>query len=85
MVSIHRVLVDVLLIISVVCFMFRFKRGTLLLLILCNEVPARPFPIRISNERPRRYEMPPNGAIQQGMLCGGIYISQGRLLPSCFG
>ena len=28
MVSIHRVSVDVLLIISVVCFIFRFKRGT---------------------------------------------------------
>ena len=28
MVSIHRVPVDVLLIISVVCFIFRFKRGT---------------------------------------------------------
>ena len=27
MVSIHRVPVDVLLIISVVCFIFRFKRG----------------------------------------------------------
>ena len=33
MVSIHRVLVDVLLIISVVCFMFRFKRGASLSLV----------------------------------------------------
>ena len=31
MVSIHRVSVDVLLIISVVCFIFRFKRGNVLL------------------------------------------------------
>ena len=28
MVSFHKVLVDVLLIINVVCFIFRFKRGT---------------------------------------------------------
>ena len=33
MVSIHRVPVDVFLIISVVCFIFRFKRGASLMLV----------------------------------------------------
>ena len=30
-------------------------------------------------------KMPPNRAVHAWTLCGGIYISQGRLLPSCFG
>ena len=29
--------------------------------------------------------MPPNRAVHAWTLCGGIYISQGRLLLSCFG
>ena len=51
------------------------KRGTLPLLILYHEALVNPF-ARISKQRPRRYEMPPNRAVHAWTLCGGIVISQ---------
>ena len=46
MVSIHRAPIVVILIISIVCFMFRFKRGSMFILSECEALDCPDYLIR---------------------------------------